>query len=98
MVLWPKLTASEEKGLRGLADEGSCSDGMIDGAASCPMDMSSLSMASTGSSGCKSENFRLGVEAVFSGESRLSVRRGSGLASKVFRARLSKGIFGLSQV
>lgn len=46
--------------------------GTLMGAASSPMDMSSLSMASTGSSVCKSQKFRLGVEAVFfSGKSRL---------------------------
>lgn len=56
--------ASEEEGQHDWAAEGSCSDG-----SSLPtMGMSSLSMASTGSSGCKPQKFRLAVEAVFSSE------------------------------
>lgn len=44
--------------------------GWLRGAASQPMEVCSLFMASTRSSGCKSQKFRLGVEAVFSSEKR----------------------------
>lgn len=72
--------------------------GWLWGAASQPMEGSSLFMASTRSSGCKWQKSRLGVEAVFLQREEEVAHGGSGLAPKVSRARLGKGISGLSQV